>query len=156
MNQSGTVFMKATLLISAIMQILSSLWQIGGLDARYIFFSSLPSSERRCIAHPEYVSLGVRIYFNDVATNKCNLQLFALQRGSSTAIADRCGQYLPTRIIVKSRTQAAPARPSAALHARAAFIEHYLFPSSSSFGEHSRDIAARHASITIERSVYET
>lgn len=110
---NGVYEVKASPLINAIMQILSSLRQIGGLGAIFFFLSLSFSSGSGEGAHrASGIIRKPRRARISTTTLQCNLRLSALQRGSTAAAAaDRCGRTY-TRIIAKSRTQVAPARPS--------------------------------------------
>lgn len=110
---------------------------------RYFFF---PGKRRRRIARPEYVSLAVRsVYFNDAAADnaicnspRCDADLPRLQRTDAGR---------PTRIIAKSRTQAAPARPSVRF-TRAPLLSSIIYFPPSPLLENVAEIYR--ASITIE------
>lgn len=148
MNQSGTRYyeVKAPLLISAIMQILSSLRQIGGSDAIYSFFlrgngegASLASGIRK----PRRTRTFQRRYgeYNAICNSpRCNADL-----------PRRTDAGRPTRIIAKSRTHAAPARSSVRF-TRAPLLSSIIYFPPPLFGEPSRDVVPRRVSVTIEHA----
>lgn len=115
--RNGVYEVKAPLLISAIMQILSSLWQIGGLDIFFFPRETAKAHRTSGIRKPRrtYVSTTLRRIMAI-----CNADLPWLRRTDAGR---------PTRIIAKSRdAQTCTCATLGALYARAAFIEHYLFP----------------------------